>query len=80
MLQSFTRPENYEVMLKQSQAEFTVVLEELQKLKKACVDKVAREDLDQLLEDARVLREKLRIRQLDVQNFTTIIEKTHKTW
>jgi len=77
-LQSFTRPENYEVMLKQSQAEFTVVLEELQKLKKACVDKVAREDLDQLLEDARVLREKLRIRQLDVQNFKTIIEKTHK--
>lgn len=77
-LQSFTRPENYDVMLKQSQAEFAIVADELQRLTKACVDKVEREELDSLLDEARILREKLVLRKLDVDSFQGIIDKTNK--
>merc|ERR1712070_468327 len=78
-LQSFTKPENYQVMLKQSQADFARSAEERVKLEAACMGKIPREDLDNSLEEARKLRETLRVRRQDVENFQMVTEKTHKT-
>jgi len=78
-LQQFTRPENYEIMLKETQSEFTKALAEMQKLKKAVEGKIEREDLDEILGNMRSLREQIARKNIDIDRLQVNIDRTHKS-
>jgi len=78
-LSSITRPENYEMLVKDTQNEVTQALTEMETLKVAVEGKVEREGLDEALDEMRRLREAVMLKEMDAANLEQLVERTAKS-
>ena len=78
-LATFTRPENYDLLVKETQNEVTMALAETQQLKRAVEGKVDREGLDEALDTMRQLREELQAKEADADMLGVLVARTTKS-